>query len=455
MSIFDKVIEIYRDKYICSHCLGRMFSLLGTDTTNRDRGNSLLLAITMDKHRTYLSQQNNHDNASQILKLLAEKAKFTPAQSVLEKEGIEYSKPDFAEKCYLCDDIFYDTVVYAKSAENFLKNVEFTNFLIGTALDAQIINKEDNFKATHNLLEAESFKNHFNREVGKELSLILGKPAEFGMPDITIIYSLKYGSFDITLLLRSIFVYGRYNKFVRGIPQTHWNCRLCRGKGCESCKFTGKQYQISVEELISPKFVNEAKADGSKFHGAGREDIDVRMLGTGRPFILELINPKIRTFDLKKIQNKVNKTNKKKIKVSDLKYSSKERVKNMKLNAENTKKVYSALVISKEKISKGNFDVLLKKLKIVYEKQKLQQRTPIRVSHRRADKIREKKIFRVEGKFIKPNVSEFIVEAQGGTYIKELISGDNGRTTPSFSDIYGFSLECKKLDVISVKSKNK
>ena len=450
MTIFDKVIEIYQDKYICSHCLGRMFSLLGTDTTNHDRGNSLLLTITMDKHRAYLSQQDNRDNASQILKLLAENAKFTPAQSVLNKEGIEYIEPDSAEKCYLCYDIFNNINVYAKRAEKYLENLEFTNFLIGTALDAHIINNEDNFKATHNLLEAESFKNHFNREVGKNLSLILGKPAEFGMPDITIIYSIKFGTFDISLLLRSLFVYGRYNKFVRGIPQTHWNCRLCRGRGCESCKFTGKQYPTSVEELISPKFVNEAKADGSKFHGAGREDIDVRMLGNGRPFILELNNPKIRTLDLIKIQNKVNKSNKKKIKVSDLKYSSKERVKNMKLSAENTKKVYEAIVISKKKISKDTFDVLLKKLKAVYEKQKLQQRTPIRVSHRRADKIREKTIFRVEGKFIKPNISEFIVEAQGGTYIKELISGDNGRTTPSFSDVYGFSLECKKLDVLKI-----
>ena len=451
MTIFDKVIEIYQDKYICFHCLGRMFSLLGTDTTNHDRGNSLLLAITMDKHREYLSQRDNHDNASQILKLLAEKAKYTPAQSVLEKEGIEFNKPDFAEKCYLCHDIFNHADVYAKRAEDYLKNVEFTNFLIGTALDAQIINKEDNFKATHNLLEAESFKNHFNREVGKNLSLILNKHAEFRMPDITIIYSIKFDSFDITLLLRSIFIYGRYNKFVRGIPQTHWDCRLCRGKGCKSCKFTGKQYPTSVEELMSPKFVSEAKADGSKFHGAGREDIDVKMLGTGRPFVLELINPKVRTIDLKKIQDKVNKSNKRKIKVNDLQYSSKERVKNLKLSAENTKKVYVAKVISKKAISKSQFDVLLKKLKTIYEKQNLQQRTPIRVSHRRADKIREKKIFRVEGKFIKPNVSEFIVEAQGGTYIKELISGDAGRTTPSFSDIYGFTLECKKLDVIQIK----
>lgn len=28
-----------------------------------------------------------------------------------------------------------------------------------------------------------------------------------------------------------------------------------------------------------------------KFHSGGREDIDVRMLGNGRPFLIELINP--------------------------------------------------------------------------------------------------------------------------------------------------------------------
>jgi tRNA pseudouridine synthase 10 len=35
---------------------------------------------------------------------------------------------------------------------------------------------------------------------------------------------------------------------------------------------------------------------GSKIaylHAAGREDIDVRMLGQGRPFIIEFVNPKL------------------------------------------------------------------------------------------------------------------------------------------------------------------
>ncbi len=450
MTIFEKILEIYREYYICVHCLGRMFSLLGTDTTNCERGKSHLLAMTMENHRVYLSRHEDHEEAIANLKILAEKARFNPAQSVLEKEGIEHSKLDLPEKCYLCNDIFSNVPICARIAEENLNNLEFKNILVGTALDSQIVNREDNFKAHFNLLNSESFKNHFNREVGKELSNNLQKPAEFSKPDITIIFSQGFATSEVNLLLRSIFIRGRYNKFIRGIPQTHWDCRLCRGKGCKSCGFTGKQYQTSVEELISPEFVKKAKAEYSKFHGAGREDIDVRMLGKGRPFVLELKNPKIRTLDLKTIQKKVNKRNKKKIKITNLEYSSKEQVKNLKFNAENTKKVYRALTSSFENIPKEKFEVLLKKIKKEFENQKIQQRTPNRVSHRRADKIREKKIYQIEGKFIKPKVYEFIIESQGGTYIKELVNGDNGRTTPSITGIFGFPLECKKLDVLKI-----
>jgi len=450
MTIFEKVLEIYREYYICPHCLGRMFSLLGTDTTNYDRGNSLLLTMTMENHRAYLSKHENHEESISNLKILVEKARFNPAQSVLDKEGIEYSKNSLPEKCYLCCDIFSNVPIYARIAEENLNKLEFKNVLVGTTLDSQIVNREDNFKAHFNLLNSEAFKNHFNREVGKELSNNLQKPAEFSRPDITIIFTLRFESSEVNLLLRSIFIRGRYNKFIRGIPQTHWDCRSCRGKGCESCGFTGKQYKTSVEELINPEFVKEAKAEDSKFHGAGREDIDVRMLGKGRPFVLELKNPKTRTLNLEKLQKKVNKRNKKKIKITNLEYSSKEQVKNLKVNAENTKKVYRALTSSFENISKEKFEVLLKKLKKEIENQNIQQRTPNRVSHRRADKIRKKKIYQIEGKFIKPKVYEFIIESQGGTYIKELINGDNGRTTPSITEIFGFPLECKKLDVLKI-----
>lgn len=45
----------------------------------------------------------------------------------------------------------------------------------------------------------------------------------------------------------------------------------------------------SVQEEIATVVESTFGATASKFHSAGREDIDVRMLGGGRPFVLELV----------------------------------------------------------------------------------------------------------------------------------------------------------------------
>ncbi|MFX0059224.1 MAG: tRNA pseudouridine(54/55) synthase Pus10 [Candidatus Hodarchaeota archaeon] len=452
MSIFEKILEIYRNYYLCIHCLGRMFSLLGTCTTNQERGNSLLLSMTLEYHRTYLNQDQEKANSIENLKILAENASFIPAQYVLKKEGLESKKIVPSKICYLCHNIFSNLDKYVDRATNKLKNLEFKNLLVGTSLDSEIDNKEDIFKAEFKLLESESFKSHFNREVGKLISDLLDKPPEFINPDITIIFNLGYDSFKIDLLIRSLYIYGRYTKLLRGIPQTHWHCRKCMGNGCVLCNFTGKQYATSIEELISPEFIKNSDSTGSKFHGAGREDIDVRMLGEGRPFIIELINPKIRSLDLKKIQKQVNKKNKKKVQIYELKFSNKLLVKKLKFNAENTRKIYKALVYSEKKFSKEIFERKVNQLKVNFENLKIQQKTPLRVNHRRANKVREKKVHKIEGKFIKSNLFEFIIETQGGTYIKELINGDSGRTKPSFAEIFENPLICKKLDVLKIKN---
>ncbi|MFX1377520.1 MAG: tRNA pseudouridine(54/55) synthase Pus10 [Promethearchaeota archaeon] len=449
--IFDKVLEIYQKYYICIHCLGRMFSLLGTNTTNYERGSSLLLSITMENHKNYLSgNEVIQKEAINNLKLLANKAYFKPAQKVLDNEGLAELKNNSNQECYLCHDIFSNIKNYTAKPIQILKEIEFNSFLIGSKIEPQIINQEDKFKSQFSLLEAESFKSHFNRVLGKQLTLILNKNPEFSNPDVLMIYSLDYENYSIELILKSIFIYGKYNKLIRGIPQTHWFCKNCSGAGCERCNYTGKQYVTSVEDLISPEFINESKASDLKFHGAGREDIDVRMLGSGRPFIIELRNPKIRKLNLANIQKKVNKNNKKKVRIYNLKYSSKKEVIRLKKEAKNTKKVYKAIIKSESKLNKEEFDQKVILLKQVFENKKIRQRTPYRVSHRRSDKVRQKLIYNIEGKLIKPKLYEFMIETQGGTYIKELINGDNGRTSPSFSEIFNTPLECKELDVLEI-----
>ena len=405
MNIFDKVLDIYQNYYICPYCLGRLFALLGTNTTNYERGTSLLLSMTLENHREYLSgKEERVEGALHALKILTEKVRFIPAQKVLKAEGIEFSEGNVSNPCYLCQDIFSKLQEYVETAKNEIKNIEFNTLLVGTSINSLIINNEDKFKSEFNLLEAESFKNHFNREVGKRLSLQLNKPTEFNYPDLLIIYSLSFTEVSIELIIRSIFIYGRYNKLIRGIPQTHWPCNKCSGRGCKECGFTGKQYLTSVEELISPEFVSETMASSSKFHGAGREDIDVRMLGSGRPFIIELRNPKIRNIDLNKIKKRVNKSNKNKVRIQELKYSEKKEVINIKAGAENSRKVYKVTGETSEKFTKEEFKKKLEIVKLRIENHKIKQQTPIRVSHRRVDKIRTKLIYGVEGKFIKKNL---------------------------------------------------
>jgi tRNA pseudouridine synthase 10 len=220
--------------------------------------------------------------------------------------------------------------------------------------------------------------------------------------------------------------------------------------GCEKCDYTGKTYQNSVEECISPKFVEAAKAEGSKFHGAGREDIDVRMLGTGRPFILELQNPKIRTLDLEGLKKEVNAANEGVVEIQNLRYSDKNEVVKIKEQAEDTEKTYKALVKSPTELGETEFNEKLELLKEHLKGETIDQRTPSRVAHRRADKVRKKKIYKVKASYLEPTLYEFVIKTQGGTYIKELITGDNERTRPSFSEIFNIPLECKQLDVLKI-----
>jgi tRNA pseudouridine synthase 10 len=45
---------------------------------------------------------------------------------------------------------------------------------------------------------------------------------------------------------------------------------------------------------------------------------------------------------------------------------------------------------------------------------------------------------------------EIEVRTQAGLYVKELVSGDDGRTTPSAAEVLGVPAECVELDVTAI-----
>ena len=399
-NIIKNAKDIYDNYKICDNCFGRLFKEIEFGKPNEKIGEKL---------------RNNLNISNKI----------------------------HQKDCWLCFGLLEEINKFVVISLKSLKNYDFDTFLVGTIIDEEILSKEKILVENFNLKFFESIKNELNRKIGIILENKLSKKVDFNNPNIMIIIDTQFNT--IYLQIKSLYIYGRYKKLKRGIPQTKWFCKICRGIGCKSCRYSGKMYNNSIEELIAKPALKMTKGEDESFHGAGREDIDVKMLGNGRPFVLEIKNPKKREIDLNELKEKINKKNIKKIKVMNLRFSDKNEIKIIK--SKKFKKIYRVEIFCDK-----NFDIeKLKKAALSLQGKIISQYTPTRVARRRANIYRDRKIYKISIESIENKEATLKIESQSGTYIKELITGDDGKTKPSISELNGFPCYVKKLDVISVK----
>ncbi len=286
-------------------------------------------------------------------------------------------------------------------------------------------------------------RNHFSREIGKRISETTQKPVDYKKPNVVIL--VNPFTPRVKLKANPLYIAGRYRKHTRGIPQSKWTCIECGGKGCPRCNWTGKTYPESVEEIIAGPTLKKTSGEEASFHAAGREDINARMLGHGRPFVIEVKKPKKRFIDLHDLAETINKQAQGKVKVLKLRFGDRDTVRKLK-KTESSEKVYRAVVQFDRAVSDQELETLEKTLTSTV----IRQQTPLRVLHRRADRVREKYIYKANVKRLMPNRMEIRVHCQGGLYIKELITGDEGRTNPNVTDIVSAKAEPLELDVLNV-----
>lgn len=437
MEILEKAQKMLEKYPLCNHCLGRQFALLGYGLGNQKRGETLKLLLTMKGHQLALSKQKS---GIVLLKTLATNGSFDMAIEILKRMG---KKPDEKRQCYLCEGRFNSIHKLVNSALKELGNYEFSSFLVGIELPTEDEEREDEFKAEFEVKHGESMRNEFSREIGKEISEVTKKTVDYKRPDIVVL--VNPFSAQVYLQVNPLFISGRYRKLVRGIPQSRWLCVKCRGEGCPRCNGTGKMYPESVEEIIGEPTLEIAEGEAMAFHGAGREDIDARMLGRGRPFVIEIKKPKKRFIDLQSLAQTVNERAKGKVEVSSLRLATKDTVRKLK-KTEAAQKLYKVIVEFDKSVSKEKVAELANALTNTV----IRQQTPKRVLHRRADLIRERYIYMAKVKRLKPNKIEMRIQCQGGLYIKELITGDEGRTSPSAAKILNVEAKPLELDVLNV-----
>ena len=391
----------------CISCLGRSVGLVGFGIDNRERGIEMINLIELS-----------------------------------ENTNIDESLICFSEGCKICDGLIGEIDNFIDLASESISDYSLETFKIGTIVDKDILKLESEFAKIFGANISETIKSQLNREIGIGVFQKKDILARLDNPDSTIIIDTRYDT--VNLEIKSIFIQGKYNKYDRTIPQTYWPCSKCKGRGCKTCNYTGQLYPDSVQSLVAKPFMRVTKATENLFHGMGREDIDAAMLGSGRPFVLELRMPRNRDINLNQIRDEINKKNTDRVQVNSLEFVPRKRVAELKNTV--CDKSYRVDVSTPKGLTIESLKNGAQKL----NGKLIKQRTPSRVAHRRADLIRPRLVKSVNIISFKQEMVELEIRAQHGTYIRELVSGDMGRTVPSFSSLVDGACKVEVLDVLNL-----
>ena len=446
--------------------------------------------------------------------------------------------------CPFCENLFEEVDLLTDIIYDSISPYQFKRLQLGARFPKSQIEDEDSQRKRYGAAGSDGLKTGLVAEIAKRLNQRLeGVTLVNDKPEILALIDVLTLSVDLDV--RAHYMYGRYRKLERGIPQTRWPCRACKGRGCERCEMTGLQYAKSVQDLIGNPLLSIFGSEEHAFHGMGREDIDVRCMGRGRPFVIEMKEPRLRKTDPIELMKLINDKAEGSIEITSLRDSNRSEVVRLKdtpaeksytirfkllpLNEaeytvltapldltkenkgrsknkrkrrgdnkrDNTKPLPTEIETENVKPSKdklmlmkkpelvtlctelgvkksGTKDELIERILNVEEPEietfdlpedefiinsilslegvKLAQRTPERVAHRRADLVRRRTVFEVHQPVIEimddgTREIEVTMRCESGTYVKETVHGDSGRTQPSIASLLKAKCEVIWLDV--------
>jgi len=406
---------------LCDKCLGRFFAQYGIGLSNEERGRAIKTLLAMEIHRELL--KGSSSPSIDELKKLAENAGYPLSTLYKSVTGEEIS----VRKCYVCSNELMVLIPHLISkAIDLLNNVSIRSFVTAVKSGSSIELREKSIAEELGVESWESIRRELKREIGKAIQRIKDLRVDFKNPDVILLIDLEEK--DVKLMLLPLYLKGRYFKLGRFISQMIWIGR--DGK---------KKYKLSIEEICRNvlKVVNGVDV---KIHAAGREDVDVRMLGDGRPLIIEVKEPRIKNLSVTTISDLLANNPIVKVNIEDIARPSDV----TKIKEEVHQKVYGILAYSSDGLTAED----IVKITTTFKNADIRQLTPRRVLRRRKEMLRVKKVYEVDGILLNKYLAYFIVRCDGGLYVKELVNGDEGRTQPSFSSVIEKRVDVLFLDVL-------
>src|SRR4030067_360277 len=123
---------------LCNHCLGRLFASVSRGLSNDQRG-AIVRSCIRD----------------------------SPKQ------------PISISDCHVCRWLFSELQKFADISARASEGYEFSTFLVGTKVDAEVLEREESFWTEPGAKEIETIKTEMNREIGKLLEKRLIKEVGF------------------------------------------------------------------------------------------------------------------------------------------------------------------------------------------------------------------------------------------------------------------------------------
>ncbi|MCS7138827.1 MAG: tRNA pseudouridine(54/55) synthase Pus10 [Crenarchaeota archaeon] len=428
MDLLNTLRKILVSIPLCNRCLGRQFSSLIPSYDNETKGRMLKDLLFMSEK---IEKEERSKKSLRVFKALAESG-HDYSQNFIKKNspGLKISpKP-----CYICGSEINQLI--NKAVEKIVEEAskaEFDTFYVGLTLPISLEEKDEKVKSFFKLGFGEALKNDLNREINQKVGKLLGKKVRMKRPDVLFVYDAINNK--VTMQINSIFLRSSYRKLVGGIAQTKW-------RGMDSNDVT-PSIEKMLEEVLIPAF----KGRKLKFHGAGREDVDVKMLGDGRPFIVEIIEPKVRNIDLNNLHLEFNRRFGNMVEVFPFTKTSYLDVPRLKKEAERRRKTYRIIFETEREVSEEELKEISEKLTGCL----IRQRTPLRVLKRRGDRVRKKTVYQAFFKRLRDNLYEAIVTCSGGLYVKELLHGDEGRTVPSVASLLNTKVKIVEMEVTGIE----
>ncbi|MEK6956414.1 MAG: hypothetical protein AABW74_00720, partial [Thermoproteota archaeon] len=201
-------------------------------------------------------------------------------------------------KCFVCKNFLLKTNYFVDKLLDISSEYEFSTFLVGAILKPSIVDNDDEIRSKFQLRGIDSVKTDFTNQIAKIFSKKTKSKIDYLNPEITLTIDLKTDSCQVKS--KPLFLFGKYTKTERGIPQKEKPCSNCEGKGCRTCKNHGICTFDSVEGKIAKVVFDKFGADQIKVTWIGGEDKTSLVLNKGRPFFVKVINPKKRNIKLAK-----------------------------------------------------------------------------------------------------------------------------------------------------------